>query len=262
MKPRISALLHVFLTGVILFSFHTAAGAQSGLQAEFDEANRELVEGDYHTAIERYRNLENRERVSGALFLNMGIAYSRTDSLGMAKYYFLKAQTFEETRQQAAQALEFVESRFSRQSAILPDLPWQIAQSWILTHIGIIPLFAAAVLLINIGTVLFVIRWFVHRHTKWLYRGSLTVLATGLLILVLGFYARHVNERYSEAVMITEEARVHEQPQQEASIVSQAFEGYSFTVDHRKSRDTENWRYVRMMNGTYGWIHADHIRVL
>lgn len=251
----------LLLCGVLL-CFSPPAEAQSTPQSRFDQANSLLLDGKFREALSRYRELENGRHLSGALFLNMGIACSNLDSLGKAKYYFMKAKGYGETRDRAQRALQYVESRFSRQSAVLPKLPWQRAVEWLQVNIGARALLGGGLLLLNLGAVLFVIHWFRPRWRGLLRGGGITLATAGLLLVVLSFYARHIDRRYSPAVMVRQEANVREQPEAEAPVVSQAYEGYTFTVDHRRSGERPGWHYIRMSNGLYGWIPSEHLMVL
>lgn len=252
----------LFFAAALALLLSPAAQAQNTPQARFDNANQYLTEGEYYAALEEYRELESDHHLSGALFLNMGIAYTRVDSLGKAKYHFMKARGYGETRERAREALEFVEDRFSRQSAVLPKLPWQRAIEWVQEYIGARTLLGGGLLLLNLGVILIVIRWFRSRWQTVLKHGGFSLLAAGLLIIAVSFYARHLDQRYSRAVMVTREADVREEPGEDAPNVSRAFEGYTFTVDHRRSNNRGEWYYVRMSNGLYGWIPAEHLKVL
>jgi tetratricopeptide (TPR) repeat protein len=252
----------ILLIAGLFLSVYSVSDAQQAPQAKFDQANEQLQSGNYGQALSLYQSLENSNQISGALYLNLGIAYQRIDSLGKAKYYFLKASQFEETSAQADQALKFVESQFSRQSAVLPKLPWDVATNWLQQNIGAVNLLLAGIILLNIGVILFVGHWFLREYRKYLRIPGLVVIGLSALILVTSFYTRYVSERYSKAVMITQKNPVLERPSDSTSLVSQAFEGYTFTVDHYRSQSHPNWSYVRMSNGLYGWIPDSEILIL
>lgn len=236
--------------------------AQQSPQAMFDEANKLLDSGQNMQAVELYKQLEDQQNLSGALFLNLGIAYQRTDSLGKAKYYYLKSAKFEETETKAREALEYVDTQFSHQSAVLPQLPWDAATDWLQDHIGAKTLLGIGLILFNLGILIFIARWFFYWLPKPLKSVSLAIVSLAILIMATAFYTQYVNNRYSMAVMVTEETSVAETPQEETSLVSQAFEGYTFTVDHRRSETQPDWSYVRMSNGLYGWIPTKEIMIL
>lgn len=245
----------------VLSSVATARGQQNP-QFIFDKANAELTARNYSKAIELYKQIEEQNMVSGPLFLNLGISYQRIDSLGKAKYYFLKAARFDATENRALRALEFVENQFSQQSAVLPKLPWDIATNWLQQNIGSRTLLAVSIFLLNIGILVYISHWFISAFAKYLNIGGLTLTVLSILLMALSFYTQYVSNRYSSAVMVTQKAGVYEQPKNNASLISQAFEGYSFTVDHYKSSEHPGWKYVRMSNGLYGWIPAEEIMIL
>jgi tetratricopeptide (TPR) repeat protein len=250
------------LLTVLLICFVSTSPGQQSPQAIFDKANEQLEAGNYQQAISLYQELEAQKTVSGALFLNLGICYQRLDSLGTAKYYFLKASQFDETRQQAKQAVEYVESQFSRQSAVLPKLPWDVATDWLQQNIGASNLMITGIALLNMGILLFIAHWFLNWYPEYFKKAGLTILVISVLMIITSLYTNYVDDRYSTAVMVTEKVPVLEQPQNEASLVSQAFEGYTFTVDHYRSESYPGWAYVRMSNGLYGWIPDNDILIL
>ncbi|WP_138430829.1 hypothetical protein [Fodinibius saliphilus] len=253
--------IYILLTFLLCCTLLAAYGQQSP-QATFDQANTELKSGNYSEALSLYKSLEDQKNHSGALFLNMGIAYQRIDSLGMSKFYLLKALRFEETENQASKALKYVESQFSRQSAVLPKFPWDVATDWLRHNIGASNILLIGIILLNLGMLTFVSRWFINWYPHYLRISGLSTIIISLLLIACGFYTDYVSNRYSKAVMVTEEVPVVERPKKEAPLVSQAFEGYTFTVDHYRSRKNEYWSYVRMSNGLYGWIPNSEIRIL
>ena len=258
---NLTYILHFFLCLFLLITIATTH-AQNGPQALFDQANKQLESGEYRQAISLYQQLEKQNQWSGALFINLGISYQRIDSLGKAKFYYLRATHFEETESQAQQALTFIDDQFSHQSATLPKLPWDVATDWLKQHIGAIPLVAAGLILFNIGILIFIARWFFRGIPSLTKQVSLGILGLAFLVTITGFYTQYVADRYHKAVMVTDQAQVIENPQNQEAMVSQAFEGYTFTVDKDKSKDHPNWSYVRMSNGLYGWIPTKEIMIL
>ncbi|HET6527317.1 MAG TPA: hypothetical protein VFG39_01065 [Balneolaceae bacterium] len=250
------------IVALICFMFASAVitYGQQNPQALFDRANEQLESYHYREAIALYQDIIAQNTVSGALYLNLGIAYQRTDSLGKAKYYFLKAAQFESTEEEANRALEFVETQFSRQSAVLPKLPWDIATHWLQNNVGSSTLLLLGIILLNIGIFIYIVHWFTSRYPQLFKIGGYVLSGLSILVIAAGFYTQYVSDRYSTAVMVSQKAAVYEKPKSEAALVSQAFEGYTFTIDRYKSED--GWKYIRMSNGMYGWIPGDKIMIL
>lgn len=251
-----------FLLLIISFGLMPTTLAQTSPQIRFDEANTLLEQQEYRKAIEAYQSIKANGFASGPLFLNLGYSYVQLDSLGKAKYYFMKARRYPATESQASQGLEFVNSKFSRQSAVLPKLPWDRALEWLRYEYGATAVFITGIVLLFLGLLLLMLRWFKgwqHRYYTWT---TYSVIGLSLLVVLLGFYVDYRQHRFHKAVMIHEKSGVKEQPAGDAAIVSLSYEGYTFTVDVHRSRGHEGWYYVRMSNGQYGWIPESDILIL
>lgn len=241
----------------------TGGYGQNSVQSIFDEANNAFDSGDFQSALELYHQLETQNFASGPLYLNMAISYTNLDSLGIAKYYYMKASRFEETSARADSGLGYINEQFSRTPATLPQLPWEEAIDWLRINIGALNLLIWALIVLNGGVLVFVTSWFTRTNFNECIKFSgKTLVSLGVIVLLLGFYVHYVDERYSQAVMIEDQTSIYEDASSGTSVVSQAYEGYTFTVDHKKSENNPDWSYVRMSNGQYGWIPNDDILIL
>ena len=250
---RLILLLLVFTSGVF---------ARQTSQLLFDQANTSFEEGDYNAAMRQYKAVEQNNEASGALYLNMGITAIQLDSMGLAKYYFLKSAAFETTAEQAREALDYVNSQFSRQSASLPKLPWDKAVDFLKDQVGTSTVFITGFILILISVVLILLKWF--RVVTFTRHASLVtaVAISSVLVVVISFYVDYVDHRYSDAVIISIENQVKQQPDDGANLVSLAYEGYSITIDNKITAGNEEWYYIRLGNGQYGWIKKSGAKIL
>lgn len=236
--------------------------AQESAQLLFDQANSLLQENDYPEAMYMYRSIEQTGAVSGALYLNMGIAATQLDSMGLAKYYFMKALKFPTTETSASEALEYVESQFSRQSAQLPKLPWDRAVDWLKNGPGATMVFFIGFTFIFIAVSLVLLKWanlFTPEKLPTFVASSIII---GLLIILLSFYVDYIDQRYSEAVIITSEVQVKQGANESSDLVSLGYEGYAITIDHSTSKTADGWLYVRLGNGQFGWVEHQGVKIL
>lgn len=259
-------LLLIFLAGLLtsviaIRGFSQDTGDLSP-QVIFDQANSQLHQQNYAKSLHLYHEIEKRNVGSGPLYLNMALAYTRLDSVGMAKYYFMKAATYPETKNQAENGLAYANSQLSHQSAMLPELPWDRLMDNISSGIGIQFFLLLSILILNGGVILFIIRWFIPKLNKLLFYSALVLIISGALGLTGSFYMQSRALRYSKAVMVTSQDDVHNKPEKNADVVSNAYEGYVFTVDRERSKDAPDWYYIRMSNGQYGWIPERDVRIL
>lgn len=248
------------LTLLFLLILTAPAAAQSA-QAVFDEANALYENGELSQAMHLYKTIEASGMESGALFLNMGIAAVQLDSMGLAKYYFLKASHFPETKIEAEDALEYVNSQFSRKSAILPKLPWDRAVGWMKENLTGFGVFVIGILFIVLSLTLFVLNLFGIMNFKKKWPVGLLLLI-GIATVGLAFYVDYIERRYNEGVMVASSARVLQTPREDANLVSIAYEGYDLTIDQKLSNELEDWLYIRLGNGQFGWIKKDRVKVL
>ncbi|NBB76389.1 MAG: hypothetical protein GVY02_03330 [Bacteroidetes bacterium] len=245
---------------ITLLGLLTATCSLSAQQVRFDEANSLLEQGRFNEAAAMYQSIADSSYTSGALWLNMGIAYSRLDSLGMAKYCFLRAEQFDETEERATQALRVVNDRFPRQSAVLPPLPWDRFINYLSENIGVTAMALFGLLFLYAAAGLIIGSWFRIDFRKALSRSGYSAIGLSLLCFFLALVIRYQDSRYDTGVMIQNEATVYAEPSGSSTVVSTAYEGYSMKVDRNVSEEREEWSYVRLENGMYGWIPERAIR--
>ncbi len=252
---RVLILLLIFFSSSDLF-------ARQNAQIMFDQANTMLEENDFIGALYAYKDIEQTGEVSGPLYLNMGIASMEIDSLGLAKYYFIKAQDFNVTETQANEALEFISSQFSRQSAMLPKLPWDRAVDSLKKGIGATGIFFIGFLMISVSVIVIIFNWF--NPIQIPRKATIIATATSLSILtvILAFYVDYIDQRYQDGIIVSKEIPVTTQPTESADLVSIAYEGYTITIDAFTSENAEGWYYIRLGNGQYGWIQIHGSKIL
>lgn len=248
---------YIFLTLTFSFLIFQAKGFSQ--QSRFDQANSLLAEGQYQQAIEHYQSIADDGYYSGALWQNLGVAYARLDSLGKAKYYFLRAKQHSETKQQAANALSYVNNRFPRQSAVLPTLPWVRFINFLSNTIGLNTLVISGLIFLYLGVALKIGSWFRLDLKSMLSNSGYTAIGVSLVLFLFSIVIQYQENRYSTGVMIDHEGQVYQRPLENSTVVSTAYEGYTMQVDENESENQTNWKYVRLENGMYGWIQNDHI---
>ncbi|MEX0769970.1 MAG: SH3 domain-containing protein [Balneolaceae bacterium] len=229
-------------------------------QSEFDRANELFEEQQIEEALSLYRSIEEDQQLSGKLFYNMGLSAIHLDSLGLAKYYFMRATQYPEMRHEALDAVNYVNNRFNRRSAVLPKLPWERFFEWLGAVFGPVWMMAMGLVLINLGIAGILTSWFTHPTSSLFRKAGNSLACLGLLLMCTSIYLQYLENRYDTGVMIRNDTVVHEQPDAGSSAISTAYEGYTLTVDNNRSEPEENWAYIRLENGMYGWIERKAIK--
>ncbi|REL25053.1 SH3 domain-containing protein [Rhodohalobacter sp. SW132] len=244
----------VFLIPLLLFA--TELFAQ---QNRFDEATNLLEEQRYADAIESYKSIADDGHVSGALWLNLGVAYAHLDSLGKAKYYLMRSAEFPETESMARESLDVVENRFSRRSAVLPMLPWDRFFQWADEYFGSVTLLILGLILLNVGAGFVLAAWFRPGYKKPFKYLSITSGALAAVFMSVSLYVDYQNARYETGVTIDRQSSVYSRPDTQSAVEATAYEGYTMRVDLRESESEAGWFYIRLENGRFGWIEENAV---
>ncbi|TVQ12667.1 MAG: hypothetical protein EA364_08245 [Balneolaceae bacterium] len=236
--------------------------AQGNPQSLFNEGNYHLEQQRYLDAVKKYREITELGFESGPLFLNLGISYTHLDSLGLAKYYYLKALGYRQSRNAAESGLRHVDMLLSQARPNLPVLPVAEFYDRLYFEIGSKPFFLISILLINLAAAAFIVTLFISRFSGWLRTISILLLLMSLTTLATGLFVDSQASRYSRAILIYNDSVVREQPYIDAPVVASAHIGYTFTVDTRTSHNGDDWLYVRLSNGLEGWVPGKGVRKL
>ena len=250
-----------YLTAILFIFFGCLSTNVQGQQAAFDRANMLLEEQEYLEAINRYKEIREDGYVSGALWLNIGVAYAQLDSLGKAKYYMLRASEFSETETLARQSIDVIENRFSRRSAVLPMLPWDRFFNFLDSLFGSTGLMVIGLLMLNLTAAFLLATWFRPNLKKVLNKLSIVSAALTVLFIFFSVFLSLQNNWYDMGVTVEDQATIYDKPDADSAVVSTAYEGYTMRV-HVEELDEGpegNWYYVRLANGLYGWIKGEAI---
>lgn len=244
---------------LIIWGINGLAHAQSP-QDQFNEGTRQLSEGQFNEALIVFREIEKQNRVSGALFLNMGIAATRIDSLGLAKFYFTKAQQFEEVQLAAMEGLQYIEWELGRRGARLPQLAWTRITTTLLFQLNHGQLVMLGLLLMNIGVIFIAIHWLRAYLSKTNRFIGIALTCLGIFIIFSGFIMQISARNYNQAIQLSRETQVRMQPDVDSEIIQTGYEGFLYIVDEKRSLNTPEWLYVRMSNGARGWVESNHLK--
>ncbi|MCA1802646.1 MAG: SH3 domain-containing protein [Rhodothermaceae bacterium] len=248
----------VFLLGPVIAATFALSDlpAQPNPQSLFNEGNYHLEQQSYQDAIDKYREITALGYESGPLFLNLGISYTHLDSLGLAKYYYLKALGYRQSKDAAETGLRHVNMLLSQARPNLPVLPVAEFYDRLYFETGSMPFFLLSVLFINLAAAALIVTWFTPRFSGWLRTISILLLLMSIATLGTGFFVDSQANRYSRAILIYNDSVVREQPYIDAPVVASAHIGYTFTVDTHTGQGNDEWLYVRLSNGLEGWIPA------
>ena len=240
----------------------TAQSDTADIQQQFNDFNKLLEQNRFSDAISGYKTIIASGLESGPLYLNMGIAATRMDILGLAKYYYLKAQNFQEVRLAANDALDFVDYELGRRGARLPELAWTRFTQYLFFEMNHFRYVMLGLILINLGVIFFVIHW-LRTYLKQLNRYiGIALFVTGFVVMSAGILIYSYSSGYSEGVKIGREIQVRNVPSIDAEIIQTGYEGFRYIIDRKTSENSDGWVFVRMSNGSRGWVETTNLKLL
>lgn len=238
-----------------------AALAQSEPQERFNQANEALSQGQFTEALSLFEAVKTSGYESGALYLNMGITATRLDSLGLAKYYYLNAQRFGDVKIAATDALDFVDYELGRRGARLPELAWTRITRLLYFEMNHTTFVALGLIIINLGVIFLIFSWLRQSYHKInRYLGIVFLSLGGILLLITMLISWH-SLGYKQGIQIVREAQIHAQPDSQTEIIQTGYEGFQYIVDMEESTSSPEWLYVRLSNGSRGWVQAVHLNL-
>lgn len=252
-------MMRVLLASMLCWMVVATSVHSQSTQARFDNALNLSTSGDNIAAYDSLLAIESDGHRSGKLYYNLGVIATKLDSLSVAKLYFIAASRYSETRPLALEGIQYLDSRFPQRVAELPRLPWEQFFDWLNRTFGISVLYWSVVAIANIGVLLYMLGWYVGRP-RWLRGAYISATLYVVTFLAVTLYIDSREQRFDDAVIIRGQYALKETPDSNAAVVSQAYEGFSFTVDTKRSAEHPGWLYVRMSNGLFGWLPEGSLR--
>ena len=228
-----------------------AAAQPDRLDRSFERATAAYRQGQYARAVERYRGILDSGYASGALYYNLGNAYVRLDRLGPAIRYYEKARRLWPDDPRLRHNLE----QARRRAGVYPERLGQGPPQTLADLVrggSPLALFGVGGLLFGIGLVaaVFVGRLGAGNRERHLLAWGAVV--GGLLLVGAALGISHVQSRHMRAVVVADTAALREAPNAEAVPDTTLPEGRLVEVRARR----EQWRRVRLADGTTGWVPA------
>jgi hypothetical protein len=229
---------------------------QAGPDTRFRMATEALTAQDPVTASRELGALEREGYANGPLFVNLGIAYTQMDSLGLAKYYFTKASRYADVAEQSKTGLAFVNGQLLRRASGLPVLSLNQMLNRILWAYPARTVLLVPLVLLNLGIALLIWHWFVP--AEWKAALSWACLVVSVIAFIVVASATAYRTQYGLGVVIQREGTLREEPSATAEAVLPVYEGYDVRI-HRDAT-VDGWTKVTLINGSTGWLPSRGVR--
>jgi len=258
-KYKFSSLKSILFFGAT-FLIQNLAFAQASMESVFKQGNSAYNKAEYQKAISLYEQTLKMGQISAELYYNLGNAYYKLNNIAESIYYFEKAKQLDPNDEDI-----IINSNFAKNMTI--DAIEKLPESQIVTfQKKIYGIFNFSywsyltVILFWIFSGLFLVYVFIKSASL---KQTFFFIALGILIFfMISFlitYSIEEKEKNTNfAILFSNQKDIWSEPNQQAELLFSLHEGTKVEV----LDILENWKKIRIANGSEGWIENASLRYL
>ena len=258
-KYKFSSLKSILFFGATLL-IQNLAFAQASMESVFKQGNSAYNKAEYQKAISLYEQTLKMGQISAELYYNLGNAYYKLNNIAESIYYFEKAKQLDPNDEDI-----IINSNFAKNMTI--DAIEKLPESQIVTfQKKIYGIFNFSywsyltVILFWIFSGFFLVYVFIKSASL---KQTFFFIALGILIFfMISFlitYSIEEKEKNTNfAILFSNQKDIWSEPNQQAELLFSLHEGTKVEV----LDILENWKKIRIANGSEGWIENASLRYL
>ena len=258
-KYKFSSLKRILFFGATLL-IQNLAFAQASMESLFKQGNSAYNKAEYQKAISLYEQTLKMGQFSAEVYYNLGNAYYKLNNIAESIYYFEKAKQLDPNDEDI-----IINSNFAKNMTI--DAIEKLPESQIVTFqkkiYGIFNFSYWAyltVILFWIFSGFFLVYVFIKSASL---KQTFFFIAFGILIFfMISFlitYSIEEKEKNTNfAILFSNQKDIWSEPNQQAELLFSLHEGTKVEV----LDILENWKKIRIANGSEGWIENASLRYL
>jgi len=241
-----SALLAMTVGFILTFS---QAGYTETLESDFFEGNRLYSEGKYFEAVEKYQLALQSDKLSSALYFNLGNSYYKLKDLGNAVLFYHRALKWAPRDEELKYNLRLVESQLRdniipKQKNALARTYWGFVDQW--TEKELVLLFFVIYFAIVLAA-LFKLFWVAARKNLTRLLGGL-LLFWGLFVSFL--VGNSIQADQFQAVVMAQEIQARYGPSEQDVAAFTLHVGTTCRI----LGSSEDWFQIRLADGKVAWL--------
>ena len=258
-KYKFSSLIRILFFGATLL-IQNLAFAQASMESLFKQGNSAYNKAEYQKAISLYEQTLKMGQFSAEVYYNLGNAYYKLNNIAESIYYFEKAKQLDPNDEDI-----IINSNFAKNMTI--DAIEKLPESQIVTfQKKIYGIFNFSywsyltVILFWIFSGFFLVYVFIKSASL---KQTFFFIAFGILIFfMISFlitYSIEEKEKNTNfAILFSNQKDIWSEPNQQAELLFSLHEGTKVEV----LDILENWKKIRIANGSEGWIENASLRYL
>ncbi len=222
----------------------------------FEGANQAYVSGDYQNAIGLYQKILQQGIESGEVYFNLGNAYYKQNTVGLAILYYEKARKYLEGDPALEQNLQLAQLRIIDE---LEEIPKLFIEEWWyeITHVVSMNVLLWLSLFLFTLFITFVILQLLFEQS--IIRKFIWIsLSTFALVLMLTIGQIYEFETSKFGVILEEKVSVVSEPDLDGTEVFILHEGTKVQVN----RERGDWMEITIPDGKTGWMKSSDLGLI
>jgi len=256
---KFSSLKSILFFGAILL-IQNLAFAQASMESLFKRGNSAYNKAEYQKAISLYEQTLKMGQFSAELYYNLGNSYYKLNNIAESIYYFEKAKQLDPNDEDI-----IINSNFAKNMTIdaiekLPESQIVTLQKKIFRIFNFSSWSYLTVILFWIFTGLFLLYLFIKSVSlkQTFFFSAFGILFFFVISFLITYSIEEIEKNTKFAILFSNQIDIWSEPNQQAELLFSLHEGTKVEV----LDILENWKKIRIANGSEGWIENASIRYL
>ena len=244
---------------ILLFFISSSIGAQS-VQKLFDTANNLYKNGNYTEAIDTYKKIIDKDKISADVYYNLGNAYYKLNKVAPAIYNYEKALKINPLHEDARNNLIFAKRLTLDSIEKLPETFLQKLEKNFLQKLSYNQWAIVTVVLSFLAAILFLLFYFaeIPMKKRLFFLSSMLSFLLFIFSMAITIKEYHFAKNNKEAIIYATKTSVKNEPTLQANDIFTLHEGTKVTV----LDSVDNWKKIKLADGKIGWILSNELKEL
>lgn len=225
----------------------------------FEKGNQAFKDNKFEESIQFYNAILNKQKVSAAVYYNLGNAYFKLNDVPNAILNYEKSLKIDPNDEDVKNNLELVNLKTIDKVESKPELP--ITNWWksLLNSNEIDEWAMKSIYLSFTALALLILYLFFSGFAKriFFFSGLFTILLS-VIFYFMGSHQRSLHLHGTEAIIFSTNVTVKGSPEDDGTRLFVIHEGTKVKI----LKNLDDWSEISLMNGNKGWVKTDVYKVI
>jgi len=247
---------HIGILFAFLIVFFSGPLFSQSPEVLFENANQAYVSGDYQNAVDLYQKILLQGIESGEVYFNLGNAYYKQNTVGLAILYYEKSRKYLEGDPALEQNLKLARLRIIDE---IDEIPKLFIEEWWYAITHLLPmniLLWITLILFSVFIIFVIMQLLLKRHV--LRKFVWISLSVFIFVLILTISQIYEFETSLFGIILEEKVSVVSEPDLDGTEVFILHEGTKVRIN----RELGDWIEVTIPDGKTGWMKSSDLGLI